>query len=148
MRSAIALLTLAFATVGFSAPIGIEEPANTGNLPTYSHCNRPGVFALTFDDGPFEYTWNLAHDLQAQGIKATFFTNGHNFFKTDFNTTTTNTRDGPKTYMEVLQAIDALGHELASHTYEHRNLAGLTVEEVEYQMNMQSDLIFAATGKR
>lgn len=146
MRSVIALITLAFAAMVNAAPISVEEDKSA--LKTYTHCNRPGVFALTFDDGPFEYSWDLAHTLNARGIKATFFTNGHNFVVGDFNTTTANTRDGPKTYAEVLQAYVELGHEVASHTYEHAVLVSRTTEYIENQMNKQSDVIFSATGKR
>ncbi|GAA5812413.1 hypothetical protein MFLAVUS_005868 [Mucor flavus] len=148
MRSAIALLTLAFASIGFAAPIGLEDTPSSTVLPTFQTCNRPGVFALTFDDGPYEYTWDLAQMLNSRGIKATFFTNGHNFVTTDLNTTTTPTRDGSKTYVEVLQMLDQLGHEVGSHTYEHSVLVGRTREQIEYQMNEQSDLIFDAIGKR
>lgn len=154
MRAASALLALAFAAVGYAAPVTAPTnhttTAGSGSLVTYTHCNRPGVYALTFDDGPFEYSWNLAKYLNSRGVKATFFTNGHNFFKTNFNTTTTpTTADGLKTYTEVLQLYDSLGHEVASHTYEHLVLSSsLTSDQVEAQLNQQSDLIFNAIGKR
>lgn len=41
-----------------------------------------------------------------------------------------------------------MGHEVASHTYRHTVLVGLTAEEIEEEMNMQSDLIYEAIGKR
>ncbi|OAD03193.1 carbohydrate esterase family 4 protein, partial [Mucor lusitanicus CBS 277.49] len=94
-------------------------------------CNRAGVFALTFDDGPSQYSYDLAKSLHQQGIKATFFINGNN-----------------TTYLEVVKYYYDSGHELASHTYEHLNLAGKTEAEVRRQMNAQSDVIFAATGRR
>jgi peptidoglycan/xylan/chitin deacetylase (PgdA/CDA1 family) len=142
-----AILVLAFAAVGYTAPV--SDSSTSGGVVRYTHCNRPGVYALTFDDGPFEYSWDLAKLLNSRGVKATFFTNGHNYFTTNFNTTTTSTKsDGPKTYTEVLQLYNQLGHEIGSHTYEHKNLAGLSTAQVEYQMNTQSDLIFNAIGKR
>lgn len=144
MRTIVALVSLAFAAVSFSAPITTDSSSSA----LIKTCNRPGVFALTFDDGPNEFSWDLAKLLNANGVKATFFTNGYNFIKTGFNTTTAETHDGSKNYIEVLQLYDQLGHEVASHTYEHKLLVGQTTEEIEYQMNTQSDLIFEAIGKR
>lgn len=42
-------------------------------------CTVPGVFALTFDDGPFAYTSELLDILTKNGVNATFFLNGANF---------------------------------------------------------------------
>jgi hypothetical protein len=62
-----------------ATPTTAESTTSTeGGVNTYTHCNRPGVFALTFDDGPDKYSWGLAKTLQEQGIKATFFINGNN----------------------------------------------------------------------
>lgn len=53
-----------------------------------------------------------------------------------------------KTYIEVIKQYYDAGHEVASHTLEHKNLVGMTEEEVKRQMNEQSDIIFKAIGKR
>lgn len=45
----------------------------------YSTCTVPGTMALTFDDGPYEYTWALADTLKSEGVTATFFMNGANW---------------------------------------------------------------------
>ncbi|KAG1457744.1 hypothetical protein G6F56_006545 [Rhizopus delemar] len=45
----------------------------------YVSCNRPGIFAMTFDDGPYQYSWDLAKSLNEQGIHSTFFINGKNW---------------------------------------------------------------------
>ncbi|KAG1441608.1 hypothetical protein G6F56_011401 [Rhizopus delemar] len=50
--------------------------------------------------------------------------------------------------MEVIKHYYDMGHEVASHTYEHKELQGLSREDIEYQMNTQSDIIFEAIGKR
>ena len=64
-------------TSGAKATESVSSAASH-TVTTYSHCNRPGVFALTFDDGPSQYSWGLAKSLKDQGIKATFFINGNN----------------------------------------------------------------------
>jgi peptidoglycan/xylan/chitin deacetylase (PgdA/CDA1 family) len=50
--------------------------------------------------------------------------------------------------MEVIKHYYDMGHEVASHTYEHKELQGLSEQEIEYQMNTESDIIFKAIGKR
>ncbi|KAI7900510.1 uncharacterized protein BX663DRAFT_517876 [Cokeromyces recurvatus] len=140
--------TLLLTASAYAAPVSVDSGAG-GDLATiYEHCNRPGVFALTFDDGPFQYSWDLAQYLHSRGIKATFFVNGDNFVKNFAQATTATAIDGTKSYMEVLKHYHDLGHEIASHTYGHVVLRGLSESEVEYQMNQQSDLIYSATGVR
>lgn len=58
------------------------------------------------------------------------------------------TSDGEKTYMEVVKHYKDMGHQIGSHTYEHKELSGLSASEVEYQMNTQSDIIYKAAGVR
>lgn len=112
----------------------------------YISCNKPGVFALTFDDGPYEFSWDLAKSLNEQGIPATFFINGNNWVNVETDSVTTS--DGEKTYMEVVKHYKDMGHEIASHTYQHKELAGLSDADIEYQMNTQSDIIYKAAGVR
>ncbi|KAI8354060.1 hypothetical protein BD560DRAFT_336445, partial [Blakeslea trispora] len=112
----------------------------------YVSCNRPGVFALSFDDGPYQYSWDLAKSLKEQNITATFFINGNNWVNVE--TDSVDTSDGQKTYMEVIAHYKEMGHEVASHTYQHKVLAGLSTEDIEYQMNTQSDIIKKAIGLR
>jgi hypothetical protein len=83
MRATSVLLSLACAaSMVMAAPVvpSSKEPVNASSdqVHIYTQCNRPGVFALTFDDGPEKYSWGLAKSLQEQGIKATFFINGEN----------------------------------------------------------------------
>jgi peptidoglycan/xylan/chitin deacetylase (PgdA/CDA1 family) len=66
-------------------------------------CTVPGVVALTFDDGPYDYTIDLLNKLEAAGHRATFFLNGDNYgYIYDYNTT--------------LQRQVAGGHQICSHT--------------------------------
>jgi peptidoglycan/xylan/chitin deacetylase (PgdA/CDA1 family) len=50
--------------------------------------------------------------------------------------------------MEVIAHYKEMGHEIASHTYQHKELKGLSASDVEYQMNTQSDIIKKAAGVR
>lgn len=77
---------------------------------------------------------------------------GQNFLTNNFYSNvledSVTTEAGEKTYLDVIKQYYDQGHEIASHTYQHKNLVGLTVEEIEYQMNTQSDIIYKAIGKR
>ncbi|KAI9023744.1 hypothetical protein CLU79DRAFT_748001 [Phycomyces nitens] len=142
MRSSIYLTLAAIvASVATAAPLQRRSPA-----PVYRECSVPGTFALTFDDGPYQFSWDLAKSLHSQGIPATFFVNGKNWINVE--TDSVETSDGSKTYMDVLRNFDALGHQVASHTYEHKQLGGLSAADIEYQMNTNADIIEKAIGKR
>ena len=133
------------AAVGPVAPVAAPSGPNAQDG-VYISCNRPGVFAMTFDDGPYQYSWDLAKKLNGMGVKATFFINGKNWVNVE--TDSVETSDGKKTYMEIIQHYQAMGHQVASHTYEHKVLAGLSESDVEYQMNTLSDIIQKAIGVR
>lgn len=165
MRFTSIISSLALASVAMSLPITnstTAEDTSSGSYPqvapvpaptgdnaqggVYVSCTKPGEFALTFDDGPYQYSWDLAKSLNAQGIRATFFINGNNWV--DVKKDSVETSDGQKTYMEVIKHFKDMNHEVASHTYQHKELAGLSDSDIEYQMNTQSDIIKEAIGVR
>jgi hypothetical protein len=85
-------------------------------------CTIKGVAALTFDDGPGEYTGQLLKFLAKEKVKVTFFVNGENagnILKEPF-----------KSYVKT--AYDA-GHQIASHTWSHEDLADKTTN-IQEQM--------------
>jgi hypothetical protein len=49
----------------------IPDPATT--------CSRPGLAALTYDDGPYDYENKISDYLNARQIKGTFYVNGNNY---------------------------------------------------------------------
>lgn len=57
-----------------AAPLMRRAPATV-----HTKCTVPGTFALSFDDGPYNQTWDLIKTLNQENIKATFFINGNNF---------------------------------------------------------------------
>jgi len=101
------------------------------------HCTQNNTIALTFDDGPFEYTMDLLDQLQAAKIKATFFINGYNYWS-DFET------DEEK--HAILKRAHADGHQIASHTWEH--LIPEKKEDIKPMMSKLDDLIEKNTGYR
>ena len=65
--------------------------------------------AITFDDGPSEYTRGLIEGLNARGAHATFFTVGSNVER----------------YPELLQMMVDGGHQIGNHTYNHPVMTSL-----------------------
>lgn len=77
MRSTFLITLAAIATAVSAAPAPLEKRATKAQVITT--CTVPGTIALTFDDGPYEYTWALAESLKKHGVTATFFMNGNNW---------------------------------------------------------------------
>ena len=77
---------------------------------------NPKVIALTFDDGPFPmYTPLLLDILKRKKVKATFFVNGIH----------------ARRFPQLLLDIHNNGHEIGNHTFYHRDLTGLSRDEIE-----------------
>lgn len=82
-------------------------------------CNEPGTIALTFDDGPWEYTEELLDILSDYGAQATFFVCGGNM-----------NGDGQITnygHPRLLRRMVNEGHQVGTHTWGHPDLT--TVDE-------------------
>ncbi|KAJ3341241.1 hypothetical protein HDU93_005432 [Gonapodya sp. JEL0774] len=69
-------------------------------------CKTPGMYALTFDDGPYIYTAGLKSILAQYGIKATFFVNGNNWASI-------------YDYGDLLRDSVNQGHQIAMHGWSH-----------------------------
>lgn len=93
------------------------------------------MIALTFDDGPhYINTQRLLRILEDNGARSTFFVLGDRSFFTEAN-------------KETLRMISASGNEVASHTYSHKDLAALSLEDMIAEITKASDNIYALTGE-
>ena len=109
-------------------PAPPKEPAITFNS---VHVDGPYI-AMTFDDGPSAtLTPKLLDLLAAHHIKATFFVIGENVAE----------------HPEIVARAAREGHEIASHSWSHPNLAKMSQESVRSQMQRTDDAIKNATGK-
>lgn len=87
--------------------------------------------AITFDDGPNpDYTELLLDGLRERGVKATFFLLGAEAEK----------------YPEIVKEIDADGHLIGVHSYEHVNLANLSDAAAIEQVNKTNRILYELTG--
>lgn len=90
-------------------------------------CKVPGTFALTFDDGPSNYTLHLLDIFKQYNMTATFFVIGQYF--------------NIPGYTKIVQRAANEGHQIASHTYGHNDLT--TVANVTDAM-LQFEKVFLA----
>ncbi|KAI0180268.1 carbohydrate esterase family 4 protein [Hypoxylon sp. FL1284] len=90
-------------------------------------CENPGDIAITFDDGPYDYTEDLLDKLADWDVKATFFITGNSIGKGMIN-------DPDYPWVSVIQRMAAEGHQIASHTWSHENYSQLTAEQFNNQM--------------
>ncbi|CAO3575206.1 unnamed protein product [Mortierella alpina] len=104
-------------------------------LNVITSCDQPDTLAITFDDGPFEYTAELLDLLDRENIKATFFMNGKNI--------------GDITKFEdVVQRAYDSGHHIASHTWDHKDLSQMNEGGVRWEMTRLDDTFKRILGVR
>ena len=86
--------------------------------------------ALTFDDGPGEYTERLITGLNERGVKATFFMCGECVSK----------------YPNAVNMMVEGGHQIGNHTNNHTDITGISIQEMNSQIQMTDDAISNACG--
>lgn len=91
-------------------------------------CKNPGSLALTFDDGPYNYTSHLLDVLASYGAKATFFITGNNLGKGQIDVEETG-------WPDVIRRMHREGHQIAGHTWGHTNLSAVNETEVVNQIH-------------
>ncbi len=95
-------------------------------------CRVEKCVAITFDDGPGLYTDQLLKYLDDAGARATFFVLG----------------DVSAARPTSLRKIAAAGHEIGTHTWDHRALPSLTDAQVRSELTRSADVIQKITGTR
>ncbi|KAK6344343.1 hypothetical protein TWF696_007982 [Orbilia brochopaga] len=90
-------------------------------------CQAPGTIALTYDDGPFDYTVQLLDILQAARAQATFFITGSNLAKGPIDN-----EDLP--WANIIRRMYREGHQIASHTWTHPDLQTLSESDRRNEM--------------
>lgn len=72
----IASLAAATSAVPLLNPIQAIQAAGPPAGQVITKCTSPGMIALAYDDGPYQYTQKLADILSNGGAKGTFFVTG------------------------------------------------------------------------
>lgn len=96
----------------------------------YDETKQRPMIALTFDDGPGEYTEELVNCLVENNAKATFFMLGQNV----------------EAYPEIAKELSDAGMELGNHSYSHPDLVTIGAEAAAQQVSNTDAALKAATG--
>lgn len=90
------------------------------------------AIALTFDDGPGDYTEALLDGLNENGARVTFFVIG---------------KKAEKNPQIVKRAYDE-GHLIGNHSYDHINLLASSISDIEESIDKSADVVQEITGER
>ncbi len=91
--------------------------------------NKP-MIALTFDDGPSNTTAKILDVIEEYGGRVTFCMVGNRVESRE----------------DIVARAKELNCEIASHTWEHRMLAGLNQRDIREELNKTRDIIMGAGG--
>lgn len=110
------------------------SPSSSGSAarpaPGDVDCTVEKCVALTFDDGPGQYTDRLLDILAEKQAKATFFVVGPNV----------------EAFPGVVRRAVSEGHQIGAHSWTHRQMTSQTADEVRGEITRTSDAVEAATG--
>ncbi|KAF1979313.1 chitin deacetylase-like protein [Bimuria novae-zelandiae CBS 107.79] len=117
----VASLAAATSAVPILNPLQAIQAAGPPAGQVITKCSAPGQIALAYDDGPYQYTQQLADILSKGGAKGTFFVTG----------TLYGCIYGQKT---ALQNAYKAGHQIASHTWTHPHIGSLSASALTTEM--------------
>ncbi len=123
-RYLIAVLSAAVMTCAFCSRSAAEYECG---MVYSSKKNDRMMIALTFDDGPHpRYTPEILDILHEYNICATFFAVGEN----------------AENYPEIIERCQKEGHEIANHTYSHKDLSKDTYDDICQEVKAAEDIIY------
>ena len=94
--------------------------------------DRPGMLALTFDDGPDpRWTPAILDILKQENVPATFFIIGKN----------------GQAYPDLVKRIVNEGHQIGNHTFTHPNMGEIPLSLSELELNATQRLIESEIGR-
>ncbi|KAF8648430.1 hypothetical protein AX16_006293 [Volvariella volvacea WC 439] len=128
------ITTLITAAFGLVAAAPVEEPPVQKRAPAavYSNCVNPNTVALTFDDGPYQYLYDIAGVLWENGVnKATFFFRGCIYTAAN---------------KAAVKWIYDNGFQVASHTWSHSDLSTLNWDQLHDQFWRVEQALQRITG--
>ncbi|GAB2488192.1 polysaccharide deacetylase family protein [Nocardiopsis aegyptia] len=144
IRPAVALVSALSACAALAAPAAaaaaVPDVPGPAGYPTSAvvgglsgeplDCARLKCVALTFDDGPGAYTDELLDTLAGYDAQATFYVLGSKVAH----------------HTDTLQRMVEEGHEVGNHSWDHADLATLSADAVEKDMERTNEAIREATG--
>lgn len=95
-----------------------------GNIVTHAETDLKKI-ALTFDDGPSEYTSEILAMLDDLNVKCTFFLTG----------------EAIENNMDAAKQIVAAGHQIGNHSYSHERMIFRSVQWIADEIDRTNELI-------
>jgi peptidoglycan/xylan/chitin deacetylase (PgdA/CDA1 family) len=128
-------------TSGGNPPLSTTPPpiSSSSRASVITKCTRPGLFALTYDDGPSQNIPTLLAKLAQLNVKATFFINANNFAKFD---------NPSSADAKLVRSIFDSGHQIGTHTYSHVDLGTAGIQLMWDQMRLNDEAISRIIGQR
>ena len=111
--------------------LGAAAPAAAAPSDGAPDCTEVKCVALTFDDGPGQYTDELLDVLYEHDAKATFYVLGS---KVDH-------------FKGEVKRMAKEGHEVGNHTWDHDDLATLSAEQIKDDLTRTDEAIAEITGE-
>ena len=98
---------------------------------TYNKEKKRPMLALTFDDGPSEYTDELLDCLEKNNAKATFFMLGQNV----------------ELYPDAVKRMQEMGCDIGSHSWDHLDLMTLDENGIAEEFSKTDEALIKACGQ-
>ena len=93
---------------------------------------KPGMVALTFDDGPFKpYTEEILDELKKENVQATFFVIGENATR----------------FPGLVERMWEEGHEIGNHTFTHPNIGEVSEHRADLEIKATERAIESILGR-
>ncbi len=122
--------TVPYASIKSYLPESAAEVIATDTKRTVDPSKK--LVAITYDDGPCKFTNDLLDIYEQYNSVATFFEAGQLLYSQP----------------EALKRMDAQGHEVASHTWSHKDLAKCSDAEIKNQLDKTDDKLMEIIGKK
>ncbi|MFJ3231939.1 polysaccharide deacetylase family protein [Streptomyces sp. NPDC086787] len=128
-------LTLTGCGNDMTAPSSARNAATTTQVARLGtvDCREVKCIALTFDAGPSEHSAQLLDILREKQVPATFFLLGKRHIEK---------------YPELVRRMAAEGHEVASHTWDHKILTEISEDQIRDELKRPNDAIERLIGRR
>ena len=96
-------------------------------------CSNPGMLALAYDDGPYQYTSQLVDILDQGGAKGTFFWTG-TLYGCIYN------------WADAVKKTFNSGHQVASHSWSHQRMGSMGESQIRSEMTRLEDALVNLIG--
>ncbi|KAK7470213.1 hypothetical protein VKT23_001649 [Stygiomarasmius scandens] len=115
------LLATALAATAHPHSSSFHHRKTRASVEPVTQCNHG--FSMTYDDGPYIHTTNVSTNLENLGARGTFYMNGDNYgcIYDEEN-------------VAILQQVYAAGHQIASHTWSHPDIATLSNDQLDVEI--------------